>query len=108
MKRTNVVSIYSLNPGWEKDVRFVYIGRKGKGHDGYFGNPFALQPGEPRGATIERFREYAEKRIAEDPEYRSRVRGLYDKTLVCFCHPKPCHGDILAELAERLMNEVQA
>ena len=70
LKRTNVANLYSLKSGWEKDVRFVYIGRKGRGHDGYFGNPFPLQPGEPRGATIERVRAYAEKRI--EPSLRTR------------------------------------
>jgi hypothetical protein len=100
--QTNVANIRKLKAGWENDIRFVYIGRQGRGHDGYFGNPYPLQKGEPRGTTIQRFRDYATKRIAEDPEYRRRVKGLYGKTLVCFCHPAPCHGDVLAELAEEL------
>ena len=25
---------------------------------------------------------------------------LKDKTLGCFCKPKPCHGDLLVELAD--------
>ena len=35
-----------------------YIGRAGRGEDGYFGNPFRLNPGESRGSTIERYRKY--------------------------------------------------
>ena len=26
---------------------------------------------------------------------------LKGKRLGCFCHPQPCHGDVLAELADR-------
>jgi hypothetical protein len=25
---------------------------------------------------------------------------LRGKRLVCYCHPLPCHGDVLAELAD--------
>jgi hypothetical protein len=28
------------------------------------------------------------------------LHELKNKTLVCFCKPKACHGDILAELAQ--------
>lgn len=99
---TTVINLYRAPSGWAKDPQFVYVGRKGRGYDGYFGNPFPLEKGEPRGATIDRFRDYAEKRIAEDAEYRDRVKGLAGKTLVCFCAPAACHGDVLAELADRL------
>lgn len=40
------------------------------GQDGYFGNPFRLGAEEPRGATLERFREWAVNRMATDEEYR--------------------------------------
>lgn len=93
---TQVVHMRERQPG------DVYIGRAGKGEDGYFGNPFRLDGSEPRGATIERFRYYAIARLAGDFEYRERVRALRGKRLVCFCAPLPCHGDVLAELAEAL------
>lgn len=75
----------------------AYIGRAGHGHDGYFGNPFRLLPGEARGATIERFRAYFLDRIARDDEFRRRVLALRGKTLGCFCKPAACHGDVIAE-----------
>jgi hypothetical protein len=80
----------------------VYIGRAGKGQDGYFGNPFRLNPGESSGATIERFEVYARGRIANDSTFRIRVKELYGKRLFCFCDPKPCHGHVLARIAEEL------
>lgn len=80
----------------------VYIGRAGRHDPGYFGNPFKITERTTRESILAQYREYAQRRISLDPEFASRVRGLYGKTLVCFCAPKLCHGDVLAELAEEL------
>lgn len=51
MKRTEVVNIrYAACD--------VYIGRAGRGEDGYFRNPCRLLPGMSRGATLDRYRSY--------------------------------------------------
>ena len=92
---TTVVNLF-------KNKYDVYIGRAGKGQDGYFGNPFPLKPGEPRGATIERYKEYFDNRIANDPAFKARVLELKGKTLGCFCKPNSCHGDIIAEYLNNL------
>lgn len=73
----------------------VYIGRAGRGWSGYFGNPFRRKPGEPPGATIERYRTYFLERVEKDPEFRERVMALEGKRLGCFCAPNPCHGDVI-------------
>jgi len=73
----------------------VYIGRAGKGCNGYFGNP--IREGT-RKQKLDGFREYAFTRIQQDAEFRQKIKSLEGKTLGCFCKPKPCHGDILAEL----------
>jgi len=91
---TKVVNIY-------KERYDVYIGRAGKGKDGYFGNPFVLKKGEPRGSTIERYKEWFYTRIEIDDEFRERVESLRGKTLGCFCKPNACHGDVLVEYLER-------
>jgi len=78
----------------------VYIGRAGKGQSGYFGNPFQLGSEEVRGATIARYREYFLERIDTDPEFKRRVLSLRGKRLGCFCHPLPCHGDVIVEWLE--------
>ena len=77
----------------------VYIGR-----GSIYGNPYRLVAGAARGSTLVKFRAYAEQRLKDDPEYREAVRALKGKTLVCFCKPLPCHGDILVELTELLNN----
>jgi hypothetical protein len=75
----------------------VYIGRAGRGQDGYFGNPFVLKVGEPRGTSMEKYRTYFHERMKTDPEFCRRINGLKGKTLGCFCKPYSCHGDIIAE-----------
>lgn len=86
----------------------VYIGRAGKGRDGYFGNPVRRGKECPvcgethydRGETIRCFRKYAKRRGRKDPEYRQKVAALHGKTLGCL-HDGPCHGQVLAKYAER-------
>lgn len=92
---TKVVNIY-------KEPYDVYIGRAGKGKDGYFGNPIRLQKGEDAGATIEKYKEYFYDRLEKDEEFKRRVLELKGKTLGCFCKPKPCHGDVIVEYLDNL------
>ena len=96
---TKVVNMY-------KEPYDVYIGRKGKDQDGYFGNPFPLKDGEDRGATIERYREYFTKRIETDKEFKLRVESLKGKTLGCFCKPQACHGDVIKEYLDGMQNKI--
>lgn len=77
----------------------VYIGRKGRGHDGYFGNPFNTGT---RTEKLNNFESYLKDRLEVDDDFRESVKQLHDKTLGCFCKPKPCHGDILLKHAKRL------
>lgn len=90
MKKTRTVNL-------RQEAYQVYIGRAGKGQDGYFGNPFPLGSGESRGSSLEKYRAYFLDRLATDPEFKRRVHALKGKTLGCFCKPHPCHGDIIAE-----------
>jgi len=80
-RRTWVVNL-------RKDRYDVYVGRAGRGEDGYFGNPFPLGE-QSRGATIERYRGYFLNRLRTDEQFARRVRALKGKTLGCFCKPHP-------------------
>lgn len=82
----------------------IYIGRAGHREDGYFGNPFKLSAQESRSDTIERFKAWFLNRVKTDPEYRQRVLALRGKRLVCFCKPLACHGDVIAEWLESLID----
>ena len=66
----------------------VYVGRPTQ-----WGNPFSKSS---KAQNIEDFREYAEKRNANDPNWLKPLRG---KNLVCWCSPEGCHGDVLVEMA---------
>ena len=70
----------------------VYIGRGSK-----WGNPFRIGPDGSRDEVIQKYRDYIQTR----PDLLNSIDELKDKALVCFCKPKPCHGDILAELVKQ-------
>ena len=94
MGKTRVVNLQ--NEPYE-----VYIGRDGKGLDGYFGNPFRIgHEAATRQEAISMFRDYFLRQVRENAAYRERVLALKGKVLGCFCKPKPCHGDIIVEWLE--------
>lgn len=87
MKDTVVVNLRS-------EPYDVYIGRAGKGQDGYYGNPFSRKDcSDPIGE----FRKYFNKRIEKDTQYRKNIFKLQGKRLGCFCKPRECHGDVIAD-----------
>lgn len=103
--KPKVVNISKLKKTWIYDNDYVYIGREGKGFSGIFGNPFPLKNEKDRDIVLEQYRSYLENRIETDKYFREEIKSLKDKILVCFCKPKPCHGDILVEIIERLNEE---
>lgn len=88
--QTVVVTIY-------KEQFDVYIGRAGRGEDGYFGNPFRMGSGISREDAVQKFQKYFTERIQKDSEFKRRVLALTGKRLGCFCKPKACHGDVIAD-----------
>ena len=84
MKQTNVVNLY-------KSALDVYIGRGSK-----WGNPFKIGVDGDRKTVINLYREW----IIHQPVFND-IEELRGKTLGCFCHPLPCHGDVLVEFLER-------
>ncbi|WP_455622779.1 DUF4326 domain-containing protein [Parabacteroides sp.] len=95
MSKTKVVNI-------RKENYDVYIGRAGYGKDGYFGNPFRLDPSMPKGSTLDNYKKYFYHRLSIDEEFRKRIGELQGKTLGCFCKPNHCHGDIIKEYLDRM------
>ena len=43
-------------------------------------------------------------KIDNDPLLKQSLLELDGKTLGCWCHPDPCHGDILIELIHKYKN----
>lgn len=91
----------------------VYIGRAGKGKDGYFGNPIARgkkceycgEMHNDAGSTLDCYREYFLRRVRTDKWFRERILDLKGKTLGCFCKPNPCHGDIISTWVDMMSNQ---
>ena len=87
----------------------VYVGRAGHGQDGYFGNPYPLDvdTATMRLAVIQAYKRYFLDRMDSDQEFKSRVLGLKGRRLGCFCKPKRCHADVIAEYLNNLPEFVQ-
>jgi hypothetical protein len=51
-----------------------------------------------REEVVQKYREWI---IAARPDLMSELHTIKGKTLACWCAPLPCHGDVLAELAEK-------
>ncbi len=72
----------------------VYIGRPGT-----WGNPFRI--GRDDGGREEVIARYQAWR-GRQPALKARLGELRGKRLGCWCAPRPCHGDVLARLADAL------
>ncbi len=76
----------------KKEHYDVYIGRGSK-----WGNPFVIDKDGTREEVIMKYRAMLMTRpdlLAALPELRGKILG-------CWCAPKECHGDVLAELANQ-------
>ena len=56
-------------------------------------NPFTVYKYGRQGSLSE-YRRYIQGR----PDLLNALDELTGKTLGCWCHPEPCHGDVLVEL----------
>lgn len=86
MSKTTVVN---LKRGESYDVR---IDRKS-----VWGNPFKIGRDGSREEVIEKYRRW----ITKQPDLLAMLPRLKGKRLGCHCAPLACHGDVLAELADR-------
>lgn len=95
-QETKVVNIYANQYDF-------YIGRAGKGRDGYFGNPHPIGDCSICGRFHDRpdclseYKKDFDLRIENDLEFRTRVLALKGSRIGCFCKPKDCRGDIIKE-----------
>lgn len=91
----------------------VYVGRK-DGSQFHYGNPFTHKKGTlaniivgSREEAIVAFRDWLEGKAYQEVEPKRRqwildhLAELKGKRLLCFCAPQACHGDILAEMADK-------
>ena len=109
---THVVNVKEFKPYseyWNNqsvESLYVYIGRYVP-HlipiNSKWRNPFKIDDKAPdknkeRQRVLTEFREYL---INQHELLKQIPIEIKDKTLGCWCKPLPCHGDILAEIADR-------
>ena len=92
---------------WPYDV---YIGRPSlairrdiPGSDGRWGNPFVVGKDGTREQVIAKHREW----LVSNKKLMNQLPELKGKVLGCWCAPLPCHGDTLAELANKQLNQTR-
>lgn len=76
----------------KKQREGVYIGRPSR-----FGNPFVIGRDGTREEVIAKYRAW----IMTQPDLLAALPELRGQDLLCWCAPKPCHGDVLLELANQ-------
>lgn len=59
------------------------------------GNPFVIGRDGTREEVLAKYEAYVRRR----PDLMARIRELRGKDLLCWCAPKPCHGDIIIRLS---------
>jgi len=84
MARTRVVHC-------KREPYDVYIGRPGP-----WGNPFVIGRDGGRAEVIRKYEAW----LLRQPQLLARLGDLRGKVLGCWCAPLPCHGDVLARLAD--------
>lgn len=97
-----------VNLHHDKDVQGIFIGRPS-----VLGNPFSHLPRttaqfktETREEAVERYAEWLEEQLKINQKVKDEMNRLYliakkeDLVLICYCYPKPCHGDIIKNKLE--------
>lgn len=77
--------------GHQSSVDDVYIGRPS-----IWGNPFVIGKDGNRRDVIAKYEAWLRNR----PDLMEQLPRLRGRTLVCFCAPAACHGDVLKRLCE--------
>jgi hypothetical protein len=71
----------------------IYIGRPSK-----WGNPFKIGRDGSREEVIHKYKDMITANVQLLKQIPVELKG---KSLGCWCKPYPCHGDVLAELADK-------
>lgn len=59
-------------------------------------NPFEIKKYKSREVVLKMYRDY----LTTNKKLMALLPTIYGRVIGCWCAPEPCHGDIIAELAE--------
>lgn len=79
----------------KRDPYDVSIARPSK-----WGNPFKIGRDGTRSEVIAKYEAW----LHTQPDLLAALPELRGKVLGCWCSPLPCHGDVLARLAEEVFS----
>lgn len=87
----------------------VYIGRANKGHSligSKFANPFPMknQSEEERQRVVNEYKTWVWQQVLDKKITKEDLLNLKNQKLVCYCAPKACHGDVLKDLVNYVLN----
>ena len=86
---TTVININTAAPAAAQAA--VFVGRGSR-----WGNPYLIGRDGTRTEVLRKYAQY----ILDDPSFITDVKALQGQTLACYCAPRQCHADLLAELAD--------
>jgi len=64
-----------------------------------FQNPYKVGKDGTREEVIEKYEIYIREKL-QNRIWKKQLLNLEGKNLGCWCHPEPCHGDILLKLIQ--------
>lgn len=91
-----MTKVVKYKRGLEKELDTIYIGRAFGPfkQNSKWGNPFIIGKDGNRDDVIAKYKAW----IQTQPELLASLHELKDKTLICWCAPEKCHGDVLIGL----------
>ena len=98
---------------WMNDSNNVYIGRRGvliidkqrfPQTSSNFANPYKIGKDGTREEVLTKYKEYITKKLENNNTLLNELLSLKGKTLGCWCCPELCHGNILLDLIDKLIN----
>lgn len=60
---------------------------------------------ESREEAVHLYRKYFEESMKKSESFRNFVHSLKGHDLICWCAPKSCHADVIAEYLDNLQEE---
>ena len=94
---TTVINVKAAPAGWRNIPLYLFIGRPS-----YLGNPYKIGRDGDRDEVIQKYSEHLALRRKTSPAAWDLYFTTFikDHILVCYCSPEPCHGDVLARIAD--------
>lgn len=68
-----------------------------------WGNPYSSEQYGDKAIPL--FKEYFKKLIKDKTITKDHLEVLRGQRLGCTCHPKPCHGEFIAKVVNKIFND---